>query len=105
MDQLKHVRIFEDITAPKLKFLNLMNEDKRIEKVWSREGTIYYIKNDAADNKVYKIHSLYDGGQMLGYDFYLSKGALVRLSLEFLMEQVKKVDHKFEKKIVLQKVL
>ena len=61
----------------------------RIEKVWSREGTIYYIKNDAADNKVYKIHSLYDGGQMLGYDFNLSKGALVRLSLEFLMEQVK----------------
>ena len=47
-----------------------MKEDRRIEKVWSREGTIYYIKNDAADNKVYKIHSLYDGGQKLGYDFY-----------------------------------
>ena len=69
-DQLKHVRIFEDMTAPRLKFFNLMKEDRRIEKVWSREGTIHYIKNDAADNKVYKIHSLYDGGQKLGYDFY-----------------------------------
>ena len=69
-DQLKHVRIFEDMTAPRLKFFNLMKEDRRIEKVWSRKGTIYYIKNDAADNKNSKSHSLYDGGQKLGYDFY-----------------------------------
>ena len=29
--------------------------------------------------------------------FILSKGALIRLSLEFLLKQVKKVDHNFEK--------
>ena len=68
-DKLKNVRIFEDMTAPRLKFFNLMKSDNNIEKVWSREGTLHYVKA-GGDNRVYKINSLYDGGQALGYDFY-----------------------------------
>ena len=68
-DNLKNVRIFEDMTAPRLKFFNLMKSDNNIEKVWSREGTLHYVKA-GADNRVHKINSLYDGGQALGYDFY-----------------------------------
>ena len=46
-----------------------MKSDNNIEKVWSREGTLHYVKA-GGDNRVYKINSLYDGGQALGYDFY-----------------------------------
>ena len=70
-DNLKNVRIFEDMTAPRLKFFNLMKSDN-IEKVWSREGTLHYVKA-RVDNKVYKINSVYDGGQALGYDFYTAQ--------------------------------
>ena len=68
-DDLKNVRIFEDMTAPRLKFFNLMKSDNNIEKVWSREGTLHYVKA-GGDSRVYKINSLYDGGQALGYNFY-----------------------------------
>ena len=44
-EPLQHVRIFEDMTAPRLKFFNLMKNDPNIEKVWSREGTLFYIKS------------------------------------------------------------
>ena len=67
-DNLKNVRIFEDMTAPRLKFFNLMKSDNNIE-FCSREVTLHYVKA-GGDNRVYKINSLYDCGQALRYDFY-----------------------------------
>ena len=67
-EPLQHVRIFEDMTAPRLKFFNLMKNDPNIEKVWSREETLFYVKS--GDNKVHKITSLYEGGRLLQFNFY-----------------------------------
>ena len=67
-EPLQHVRIFEDMTAPRLKFFNLMKNDPSIERVWSREGTLFYIKSGG--NKVHKVTSLYEGGKLLQYNFY-----------------------------------
>ena len=67
-EPLRHVRIFEDMTAPRLKFFNLMKNDPSIERVWSREGTLFYIKSGGT--KVHKVTSLYEGGKLLQYNFY-----------------------------------
>ena len=62
------MKIFEDLTRPRLEFFNMMKRDSRLEKVWTREGTIFFTwKNDL---KVCRIQGLYDGGILLNYSFH-----------------------------------
>ena len=66
-DKTKSISVFEDLTQPRVQFFNLMKQDTRIASVWTREGTInFYWKNY---NKLYRIRDLYDGGQILNYNF------------------------------------
>ena len=37
---MRDVKIFEDLAAPRVKFLNLMKKDARIESASAREGFI-----------------------------------------------------------------
>ena len=39
---VQHVKVFEDLSAPGVKFFNPMKSDQRVEKVWTRKGVIYY---------------------------------------------------------------
>ena len=75
----RNIRIFEDLTTPRLRFFNLMKADTRISKVWTREGTIFFVWRE--DNKTYTVQNLFDGGLFLDYDindiedcFMISRG-------------------------------
>ena len=61
-----NVQMYEDLTTAGVRFFNLMKSDTRISKLWSRDGTIYFVWKD--DNKTYTINNLYDGGIFLEYD-------------------------------------
>ena len=57
IDELKNVRVFEDLTLARVKFFNMMKTDTRIENVWTREGTINY--KLAGDSRVQTIKRLF----------------------------------------------
>ena len=61
-----NVRIFEDLTMARIRFLNLMKADTRISKSWTRDGTNFFIWKD--DYKTYNINNLYEGGLFLNYE-------------------------------------
>ena len=65
-EQKINVRMYEDLTTARVRFFNLMKSDTRISKLWTRDGTIYFVWKD--DNKTYTINNLYDGGICLEYD-------------------------------------
>ena len=46
LQDLKFVKIFEDLTLPRLRYFNYMKSDERIDKVWTREATIFFKCND-----------------------------------------------------------
>lgn len=59
------VKIYEDITLPRLRFLNLLRDDPRVESAWTREGVINFkYKGQIGINK---IESLYEGGIRMNY--------------------------------------
>ena len=60
-----NVRMYEDLTA-RVRFFNLMKSDTRISKLWTRDGTIYFVWKD--DTKTYTINNLYDCDIFLEYD-------------------------------------
>ena len=62
---LPNVRVYEDLTMARIRFFNLMKADSRINKAWTRDGTIFFIWKE--DNKTYTINNLYDGGLFLEY--------------------------------------
>ena len=62
----KKIKIFEDLTQARSKFLTMMRCDTRIASTWTREGTIFFKWVD--DIKTYAIRNLYEGGIMLEYD-------------------------------------
>ena len=67
LDGYANVKVFEDISRPRLAFFNLMKRDSRISMVWTRESNIFYqFKNERS---VRKITGLYEGGDELGYQF------------------------------------
>ena len=67
-EQGSDIRVFEDISRPRVMFLNMMKQDNRINSAYTRDGTIFYTKKD--DNRVYKILNLYEGGLDLGYSLH-----------------------------------
>ena len=64
-EELSDIKIFEDLSAARVNFLKIMRSDERIQSTWTREGTIFFIWK--ADEKLYKINELYEGGQFLEY--------------------------------------
>ena len=57
LDGYANVKVFEDISRPRLAFFNLMKRDSRIAMVWTRESNIFYqFKNERT---IHKITGLY----------------------------------------------
>ena len=40
---LNDVKIYEDITRPRMNFIKLMRGDDRVESVWTRDGTFFCV--------------------------------------------------------------
>ena len=62
----KDVKVYEDLTKPRLNFVKIMQKDARFERVWTREGIIHGIRRD--NQKLYKVNDLYQAGLDLGYN-------------------------------------
>ena len=62
-----NVRIFEDMSPARAKFFSMMKKDQRIESVWTREATIFYVWRE--NKRVYKIIELYEAERNLNYEF------------------------------------
>ena len=61
----RHIKIYEDISQARAKFIRKMREDQRIVSTWTREGTIFFVWKD--DGKIYRIQGLYEGAKFLDY--------------------------------------
>ena len=60
------MRVFEDLTAPTVRFFNIIKTDSRISSAWTREGKQYYVWKK--DSKIYSVRGLYEGGSFLQYN-------------------------------------
>ena len=59
------IKVFEDVSRPRVLFMNMMRQDSRINSVHTKDGVILYtMKND---NQVYKINNLLNGAYDLDY--------------------------------------
>ena len=59
------IKVFEDVSRPRVLFMNMMRQDNRIYSVHTKDGVILYsMKND---NQVYKINNLQSGAYDLDY--------------------------------------
>ena len=65
VDDMNYISVIEDITRPRLNFLNIIKTDNRIKSAWVREGVLHYMWNK--DTRVYKIFGLYEDGSVLNY--------------------------------------
>ena len=65
VDDTNYKSVVEDITRPRLNFLNIMKFNNRIKTAWVREDVLHHIWNKEAE--VYKIFGLYEGGSVLNY--------------------------------------
>ena len=54
-----NIRIYEDVSRPRVMFLNMMKEDDRIGSAYTKDGAILYTIKDK--NLVYKIVNLLNG--------------------------------------------
>ena len=50
LQDLKHIKIFENLTLPRLQLFNFMKSDERIDHVWKRENTLFQVeqRNESA---------------------------------------------------------
>ena len=62
---LDDVKIYEDITRPRMNFIKLMGSDNRLEYVWTRDGTIFFVWKQ--DKKIPKIEGFFEGGFFMDY--------------------------------------
>ena len=62
---LNDVKIYEEITRPRMKFIKLMRSNDRVESVWTRDGPIFFVWEQ--DKKIYKIEGLFQGGSFMDY--------------------------------------
>ena len=65
VNDMNYISVVEDITRPRLNFLNSTTTDNHIKSAWVREGVVHYMWN--YDTRVYKFFGLYEGGSMLNY--------------------------------------
>ena len=59
------IRIFEDVSQPRVNFVHMMKNDNRLNSVFTRDGIIHYTRND--ENRRYRVNNLYHGALDLGY--------------------------------------
>jgi hypothetical protein len=52
--------ISEDVTPPTAKLLRDLLADERVDRAWTVEGRIRYIRSGDANRRVYKVKSVYD---------------------------------------------
>ena len=64
---LKNISVFEDLSKARVNFIKMMKSDCRNKSAWTREGVIHYIWK--ADERLYRIDGLYEGGSSLKYRF------------------------------------
>ena len=64
-EQASAIKIFEDLSKPRMNFLHLLKSDVRIAAAWTKEGNIFYTMKD--HQRVHKISNLYNGAMDLGY--------------------------------------
>ena len=57
------VKIFEDISPARAKFLSMMKRDSLVESAWTREGTIFYLWKE--NKKIYRVLDLLDAAKNL----------------------------------------
>jgi chromosome segregation ATPase len=57
---LKKFLLVEDLTPPTFAFLKLMKEDKRVERAWTVDGQIKFIKAGDKENVIHKVRSIYN---------------------------------------------
>ena len=62
---LNDVKIYADITRPRMNFIKLMRSGNNVESIWTRDGTIIFVWNQ--DKKIYKIERLFEGGSFMDY--------------------------------------
>ena len=59
------IKVFEDVSRPRVLFMNMMRQDSRINSVHTKDGVILYTMKH--DNQVYKINNLLNGAYDLDY--------------------------------------
>ena len=64
---LKNISVFEDLSKARVNFIKMMKSDCRIKSAWTRESVIHYVWK--ADERLYRIDGLYEGGSSLKYRF------------------------------------
>jgi hypothetical protein len=59
---LGHKRLFlsEDLTPPTFAFLKKLKEDSRVNRAWTVEGQVRYIKEGDSENIVHKVRSVFN---------------------------------------------
>ena len=58
------IRIFEDLSLPRLKFMQLIRNDQRNQSSWYKEGTIFVQWKNG--QRVDRVNGLYEGSEFLG---------------------------------------
>ena len=59
------IKIIEDVRLPRIKFMQLIRNDQRIQSSWNKEGAIFV--EWKSGQGVDRINGLYEGGGFLGY--------------------------------------
>jgi TolA-binding protein len=57
---MKKFLLVEDLTPPTFAFLKLLKEDKRVERAWTVDGQIKFIKAGDKENIICKVRSIYN---------------------------------------------
>jgi hypothetical protein len=56
----KRISLNEDLTADTFSLLKSLREDKRVDRAWSVDGNIKYIRANDSDNIIHRVKSVYD---------------------------------------------
>ena len=70
----ENVKVFEGLTAPRVRFFNMLKTDSTVSSAWTCEGTNYYVWKE--DSEMYSVRGLYQGGCFLQY----SSNVMIRVS-------------------------
>jgi hypothetical protein len=57
---LKKFLLVEDLTPPTFSFLKLLKEDKRVDRAWTVDGQIKYIREGDKDMNIRKVRSIFN---------------------------------------------
>ena len=73
---MSSVKVFEDLTAPRLKFLNLMKQGGRFEFSGQEKGVFFFKFKE--DNSTHCVRGLYEGGMKLQYSMNQIESCFVK---------------------------